>query len=204
MYCCCVTKSVQKGCKLYLSLVCKNLNDFLFFFFFFVVTKLIIHTLMACLLLYIIIFLIFFTHNLTKCTGKHPTKLLQAWRLFFVCIKFNNTCYRWVITTVNHALFITGRMHPATTKHFSVCITLCPPTKMNNGRKTKPCTVSSIANGTSRLILACSHSQPNNICDMCVHGRGNKAISEVIWAESVMVQWQCFVLVVRKKTQRGE
>lgn len=70
---------------------------------------------------------------------------------------------------------------------------------MNNGRKTKPCTVSSIANGTSRLILACSHSQPNNICDMCVQGRGNKAISEVIWAESVMVQWQCFVLVVREK-----
>lgn len=44
--------------------------------------------------------------------------------------------------------------------------------------------------------------QPNNICDMCVQGRGNKAISEVIWAESVMVQWQCFVLVVREKTVR--
>lgn len=80
-----------------------------------------------------------------------------------------------------------------------VCITLRPQTKMNNGRKTKPSTVSSIANGTSRLILACSHTQPNNICDMCVQGRGNKAISEVIWAESVMVQWQCFVLVVRRK-----
>lgn len=65
--------------------------------------------------------------------------------------------------------------------------------------KTKLRTVNSIANGTSRLILARSHSHPNNICDMCVQGRGNKAISEVIWAESVMVQWQCFALVVRRK-----
>lgn len=92
-------------------------------------------------------------------------------------------------------------MHPATTKHcnFAVCISLHPPTKMNNGGKTKPHTAISIANGTSHLILARSHSQPNNICDMCAQGRGNKAILEVIWAEPVMVQWQCFVLDVEQK-----
>lgn len=121
----------------------------------------------------------------------------------FVSIKSSNRGQRWLITTADHAVpmfFITGQRHSAITKHcyYPICITLHPPTKMNNGRKTKPRTVSSIANGTSHMILARSHTQPNNICDMCVQGRGNKAISEVIWAESVMVQWQCVVLVVRK------
>lgn len=92
-------------------------------------------------------------------------------------------------------------MKAATTKHcnFSVWITLHPPTKISNGRKTKVHATISIANGPSRLILACSHTQPNNFCDMCVQGKGNKAIAEVIWAESVMVQWQYFVLDVEQK-----
>lgn len=60
-----------------------------------------------------------------------------------------------------------------------------PPTQMNNGRRAERRAVSSIANGTSCLILACRHTPPDNICDMCAQGRGNKAISEFIWAQSV-------------------
>lgn len=73
---------------------------------------------------------------------------------------------------------------------------------MEKKKKTKPCTVSSVAKSTSRSILACCLAQSINMCNMCTGGggEGNKAILEVIWVESVMVHWHRYLLVIRGKT----
>lgn len=76
---------------------------------------------------------------------------------------------------------MTEEMHPDakyTNKQISLCIPLHHLKEVVMEERLNH-TVSSIANGTSCLILAYGHFQ-SNICDMCVQGRGKKAISVVI------------------------
>ena len=64
------------------------------------------------------------------------------------------------------SMFRGGRPLPAAAEHLlyrSLLIVLRPRTGVNNGGKTKACTVSSNANGTSRLILACCHAKTTSV-----------------------------------------
>lgn len=66
---------------------------------------------------------------------------------------------------------------------------------MNNGSETELRTVSSIANGTSRLNFGVRPlSAKQHLWRVCAR-EGKRSNFDVIWAESVMVQWQCFVPV---------
>lgn len=122
----------------------------------------------------------FSLYSCTQSHDKHATNSLKAQKLVCFCVKIQHLGVKMTHSGSRSAIR-RGQMHyAAQITSFSGRVISRPPTQTNNGRRAERCAVSSIANGVSCLILACRITPPDNICDMCAQGRGNKAILDFI------------------------